>query len=326
MAALTVVPAPLSALAAASSQQFQFVYELKTQDEARSYCREHYADLATVESLEDAVMLDKMADRSRLTNPNGFPYRAWIGLYDDVNTWSWSLSDPAYYSEGQENYRNWFVEEPGNQGGNEFCVMTNLDGFWRDVSCTMQYFAICVDLKGLFGETLVLTTAALTWEEAQQYCRQHHTDLASVRDAAQNAQLQALVGSNPWVWFGLRRQPWRWLDGNNSTFTYWKSGQPDNGASNEHCVAANFEDAGKWEDWSCDFKTAFICSGWPVKNYRIKLQVKTMSVNLNEPEVTEEVRSQIKQHLRTANATELLNVRWAEDANGTVFNKKIPTL
>uniref|UniRef100_A0A3B3Z7J5 C-type lectin domain-containing protein n=1 Tax=Periophthalmus magnuspinnatus TaxID=409849 RepID=A0A3B3Z7J5_9GOBI len=148
---LTVVPAPLSALAPVSSRQFHFVYERKTQEEARNYCRQHYADLATVESMEDALILNKMANQRRLQLPDESPddvQRAWIGLYDDINTWGWSLSDQAYYSKGQENYRNWYSGEPGNQGANQFCVCMYSDGLWRDERCTNRFTAICVDLTG----------------------------------------------------------------------------------------------------------------------------------------------------------------------------------
>ncbi|XP_055021596.1 C-type mannose receptor 2-like [Boleophthalmus pectinirostris] len=322
MTSLTVVPAPLSALAPVSSRHFIFVYELKTQEEARSYCRQHYTDLATVENMEDVLTLNEMVDRSRLQllkPPDGFLNGTWIGLYDDVNTWSWSLSDPTYYSEGQENYRNWAPGRPNNIRANQFCVWMYQSGQWEDYECTYRLQAICVNLTGS-SETFVLTTASFTWEEAQQYCRQHHTDLASVKNATQNSQIAALIPTNS-AWIGLNRQRWRWLDGNNSTFSFWKTLQPDNYETLEHCVVADFESGGRWADSNCDKMRPFICYGWAVKKYKIKLQLNTTIANLNDPVVMEQLLQQIALRVGRANATDLLKLSWVKDANGNVFNK-----
>ncbi|XP_055021595.1 lymphocyte antigen 75-like [Boleophthalmus pectinirostris] len=375
MEALFLLTVGSLALAPVSSRHFVFVYELKTQEEARSYCRQHYTDLATVENMEDVLTLNDgrpeqtaaapastripqyredhlqrrpptaptahSADRPQRRPPTAPTahsadrlhsssvlsslkhrnrvQRTWIGLYDDVNTWSWSLSDPTYYSEGQENYRNWDPGQPDNNGANQFCAWISSIGLWKDFKCHYGLRAICVNLTGS-SETFVLTNASFTWEEAQQYCRQHHTDLASVKDATQNSQIAALIPTG-YAWIGLRRQPWRWLDGNNSTFSFWKTLQPDNYEKLEHCVVADFESGGRWEDSNCDKMRPFICYVRPVKKYKIKLQLNTTTANLNDPVVMEQLLQQIALHVGRANATDLLKLSWVKDANGNVFNK-----
>uniref|UniRef100_A0A8C6SES6 C-type lectin domain-containing protein n=1 Tax=Neogobius melanostomus TaxID=47308 RepID=A0A8C6SES6_9GOBI len=88
-----------------------------------------------------------------------------------------------------------------------------------------------------------------TWFEAQQYCRQHYTDLARL-----GTWTTSTVSKGPWTWIGLYRQAWRWSDGSDSQFKNWRSGQPDGG--NEHCA---WEHGHKWDDAPCSFKRKFVC-------------------------------------------------------------------
>uniref|UniRef100_A0A8C9YA90 C-type lectin domain-containing protein n=1 Tax=Sander lucioperca TaxID=283035 RepID=A0A8C9YA90_SANLU len=110
--------------------------------------------------------------------------------------------------------------------------------------------------------TFVFIDTTMTWTEAQSYCRDRHTDVASVRNMTENQKVQAMIpaGVN-WVWIGLFRDSWKWSDGSHSSFSFWKNGQPDNKNGNETCVAADFSQSGAWEGWPCDVERAFICYG-----------------------------------------------------------------
>uniref|UniRef100_A0A8C9Z9Q7 C-type lectin domain-containing protein n=1 Tax=Sander lucioperca TaxID=283035 RepID=A0A8C9Z9Q7_SANLU len=106
--------------------------------------------------------------------------------------------------------------------------------------------------------TFVSINTPMTWTHAQIYCRAHHTDLASVRNSTENQKIQVMLPGvyYIWGWIGLFRDSWKWSDGSNSSFSFWKNGQPDN--NNETCVAADFSQSGAWEDWPCDMERAFI--------------------------------------------------------------------
>ncbi|KAK5614810.1 hypothetical protein CRENBAI_012592 [Crenichthys baileyi] len=55
----------------------------------------------------------------------------------------------------------------------------------------------------------------MTWTNAQSFCREHHTDLPSVRTSTENEQIKGLMQSLGvvQVWIGLYRFSWTWVDG-----------------------------------------------------------------------------------------------------------------
>uniref|UniRef100_A0A667WZ51 C-type lectin domain-containing protein n=1 Tax=Myripristis murdjan TaxID=586833 RepID=A0A667WZ51_9TELE len=99
-------------------RQYHLVEKSMTWTEAQSYCRQHYTDLATVSSEEDVA---------KLNDPLG-SHRSWIGLYDDINSWRWSLQNKSYYGEGEAEFRMWSSGQPDNYGSNEHCVVMSTSG------------------------------------------------------------------------------------------------------------------------------------------------------------------------------------------------------
>ena len=113
---------------------------------------------------------------------------------------------------------------------------------------------------GLFSGqnvSFVHTGTLMTWTEAQSFCREHYTDLASVRNEAENQKVQELALKGGYVWIGLFRDSWKWSDGRDYAFTYWTDGEPD--GFTETCVLARFGNSGLWIDWFCDSKAETIC-------------------------------------------------------------------
>ncbi|KAF5897598.1 macrophage mannose receptor 1-like, partial [Clarias magur] len=74
------------------SHQYHFVNEYKNWTQAQRYCRVNYTDLATI---------DNMKEINSLLNAVNESYKglAWIGLYDNLDDWRWSLDDDAFYNE-----------------------------------------------------------------------------------------------------------------------------------------------------------------------------------------------------------------------------------
>ncbi|MGH0171838.1 UNVERIFIED_CONTAM: hypothetical protein FKN15_061986 [Acipenser sinensis] len=73
----------------------------------------------------------------------------------------------------------------------------------------------------IITERYTLIEELKNWTEAQQYCREHHTDLVSIKNASENEDLVKKAQGKPF-WIGLFNEPWKWShQGDNYTFHYW---------------------------------------------------------------------------------------------------------
>ncbi|XP_030286572.1 macrophage mannose receptor 1-like [Sparus aurata] len=245
---LVMAASGLSVVSSQVRRQYHFIKEMKTMHEAQKYCRAKYTDLATIDNMEDMNIVIDVAKKSK---------GVYIGLYDDVNSWRWSLSDTSFYKEGEAGFRQWKTGLPDNSNSLEHCALM-YNGLWDDSDCKSRRKSVCMDVRGL-NVTFVLIGTLMSWTEAQRYCRDRHTDLASVRNTAENQQVKGVVPPGEQAWIGLFRDSWKWSDGSTSSFRYWSvsDGQPNGG--NLACVVATIGKAGKWFNDSCEYKLPFVC-------------------------------------------------------------------
>ncbi|KAJ8358227.1 hypothetical protein AAFF_G00021510 [Aldrovandia affinis] len=107
-----------------------------------------------------------------------------------------------------------------------------------------------------------------SWTEAQTYCRENHTDLATIDDTEEMKALMEAVDTdfNGEAWIGLYddRDNWQWslvdsgfYSEGATEFRNWRNDQPDNYESREHCVIVN--GMGTWLDVPCDRAFKSIC-------------------------------------------------------------------
>lgn len=103
----------------------------------------------------------------------------------------------------------------------------------------------------------------VTWLEAQSYCREKYTDLATVDNMEDMNRLVKAIGSdvNVRVWIGLRRGPfrrWQWSLGIGTLqFSRWGESEPNNIKGNEWCGELVKE--GTWNDHLCDSTKPSVC-------------------------------------------------------------------
>ncbi|XP_053533589.1 putative C-type lectin domain family 20 member A [Ictalurus punctatus] len=283
---------------------------LVTWPDAQSYCRVMYTDLATILSDTDWLRFEKEAASKRLTT------FAWVGLYNDINSWRWSLNDlPLNVS-----YTNWYTGQPDNAGGKEACGLIVYYKTWWDIPCTQLRPFICYNANFSGAARFIgISSPYMTWPQAQTYCRTHHTDLASSLNSSDNDMLVQVSSIQGDSWIGLYRDTWKWSDGTNASNIPWAPGEPNNFWGHENCgVVYN----GLFYDERCTNLHYFFCHTiYPARSQIIRLQVKSDG-SVFDPAVQSSILDQIKQKLEEKGMLENTTVTWKVQPDGNIFHKK----
>lgn len=120
----------------------------------------------------------------------------------------------------------------------------------------------CVTLCSPIHREYHLISEAKTWAQAQSYCRNSYTDLASVSnrdDMRRLVEIAAASGEGRSIWIGLKKGgvvgSWMWSVGEAQTtdYTNWAS-PPD---SSYNCGGMRGD--GKWLSASCEAVLPFVC-------------------------------------------------------------------
>ncbi|XP_073724552.1 macrophage mannose receptor 1-like [Misgurnus anguillicaudatus] len=200
----------LCSLSECIHRRYHYINMTMNWTEAQSYCREHYADLATVDNMNDMKQLMNQVNNSGNIG-------VWIGLNNiGVYKWKWSMGDPV-------NYTNW----ESDLNGQDNCVFMKF-GKWHHQHCKQRDSTfIC------YNDKLVLINKSLSWSDALTYCRQYHVDLVSVDSEEIQRWVSVLVkkASTPEVWLGLRHScalgVWFWMNGQMVCYQNWVNSTVD---------------------------------------------------------------------------------------------------
>ncbi|KAL2082560.1 hypothetical protein ACEWY4_022378 [Coilia grayii] len=127
-------------LALKPPNDYVFVTEKKSWPDAQKHCREHYTDLASIQSEEVNKNLSGLIG----------DVSAWIGLSRDM--WKWSDGSPF-------TFRAWQVGRPSNPRGKEDCTYYQNHG-WADNWCSELKAFVCESGKKVQVVKITMKTSS----------------------------------------------------------------------------------------------------------------------------------------------------------------------
>ena len=214
------------------------------------------------------AIVNTATDNTALVNARPSSEEFFIGLNDISVEGTYRWVDGSVVS-----YTAWSTGEPNNLNGDEDCIAIKINGLWNDKSCTASPSkAICetytcpvgyVNAGG--GKCLYYLTTADTWTNQKKNCENLGGTLAMVKSLKENAFIHSKKpsGTNYWIGFNdiATEGSFKWPDESSANaFTYWDSGEPNNGNGDEDCVT--YWGGDRWNDYKCSNLLPAVCEVW----------------------------------------------------------------
>ncbi|KAK1890587.1 Lymphocyte antigen 75 [Dissostichus eleginoides] len=204
--------------------EYHFIPEGKSWDEARSYCREHFTDLATVSDMRD---VERLTYSSQTTD-------AWIGLRSinesDIKEWRWSLP-------GENPKRFICYNETGQQ---KYFVIDQSKNWLQAQSYCREHHTDLVSGITQFHSTEFNKQVDEFKKRVDEFNKPFH------RDKHRSSHLS----------IGLFREIWSWSDGKNVSFRNW---DPDSFEDEASKTCAMTMPNGNWSSDNCTEEKPFYC-------------------------------------------------------------------
>ncbi|KAL3056018.1 hypothetical protein OYC64_018677 [Pagothenia borchgrevinki] len=121
----------------------------------------------------------------------------------------------------------------------------------------------CPEGWRMFGCSCYLfSTEEASWEQSRQNCRARGAHLVIVDSNEEQDFITSMTKKDTWIGLSDREEEgtWKWVDGSPLTLTFWKGGEPNNGAggSEEDC-AYIYSNKNVWNDAFCSVDLLWMC-------------------------------------------------------------------
>lgn len=114
-----------------TEKTFSLFIDEMSWDGAQEVCSRNGGDLASIsDEQEHSAIYDLTKDLN---------VSFWIGLYDDYNSWRWSLNTSSHF------VMRWETNEPDNANSLEHCASISNISSWRDRDCSVKMPFFCDD-------------------------------------------------------------------------------------------------------------------------------------------------------------------------------------
>ncbi|KAJ7997486.1 hypothetical protein DPEC_G00229530 [Dallia pectoralis] len=202
------------------SIRYHFISEPKTFTDAHNYCSQNHTGLATSANMTELGMFNTvMANWTDKTE---------ILLKTSNSTWRWSLDGTELGEEKfwettqtqQHSLEQQCVKESQEDDDQKCCCVVIIDETWDYKTCENTHPFVCFDEHNQTNQYIYIETLNKKWTDSRDYCKQKHTDLASVRNITERDYVKNISSTNNPVWIGLRKVPLVWGWSNQSVNSY----------------------------------------------------------------------------------------------------------
>ena len=110
------------------------------------------------------------------------------------------------------------------------------------------------------GHVYAVCSDTRSWASAKAKCEQNGYDLAVINDSAEQNFLNSKLSWEAWIGYSDQDEEgqWKWY-ADDSDYTFWGGGQPDNAGGTEHCAAMRWWGGGQWNDTQCGSGRRYVC-------------------------------------------------------------------
>ncbi|XP_034002680.1 CD209 antigen-like protein E, partial [Trematomus bernacchii] len=127
----------------------------------------------------------------------------------------------------------------------------------------MEKAKTCPEGWRMFGCSCYLfSTEEASWEQSRDNCTAGGAHLVIVDSNKELEFISSMTKKDTWIGLSDREEEgtWKWVDGSPLTLTFWKGGEPNNGAggSEEDC-AYIYSNKNVWNDAFCSVDLHWMC-------------------------------------------------------------------
>ncbi len=246
-----------------NGNEYKLITTATTWTNAKAVCESLGGHLVTISSPEENDFVSNLAKSNLI----------WLG-FTDSETYGASEGNWRWITGEIVTYTNWKVGEPNNLNDEDYAHMYS-DGFWNDADPGSNRFYICEwenhweDYSALYnGHEYKFIPTATDWSSAKAACEALDGHLVTITSAEENAFIHNLVGNNR-VWlgftdsetYGASEGNWRWITGENVSYTNWHYLNPSNSGGIEHYAELMGNYGGLWNDLPLSHAviTGYVC-------------------------------------------------------------------
>jgi len=117
------------------------------------------------------------------------------------------------------------------------------------------------------GHAYKLYTERVSWHDARRRCESLGGHLICIESEEEQKFFASIIGRRR-CWLGATDEQqegeWRWINGNEMSYTHWDPGEPSNSRRRQHYLCTHDNDEHTWDDVGRRARLPFVCEWEPL--------------------------------------------------------------